>query len=68
MPPLNCTKTEMADKAEESILINGFDGMTAKIFGTSEVLSRHILGLVASHRGRDRDHKMYENAPLVNHG
>ena len=50
-PTLNCTKIKMADKADESILINGFDGMTAKMCGTSRALSKHILGLVASHCG-----------------
>ena len=59
--------TELEDKADESILINGCDGMTAKICGTSRALSRHILGLIPSLRGRDRDPTMYENAPLVNH-
>jgi len=58
----------MADKADESILINGFDSMTAKMCATSRALSRHILRFVASHRGRDRDSTMYKNAPLVNHG
>ena len=50
----------MADKIDESILINCFDGMTAKICGTSRALSRYILGLVASQRGRDSDPTMYE--------
>ena len=61
-------KTEMADKADEPIVTNGFDGMTAKICGTSRALSRHVLGLVASHRGRDRDPTIYKNVHLVNNG
>ena len=58
----------MADKEDESILINGFDSMTAKMYATSRAPSRHMLRLVASQRGKESDPPMYKNAPLVNHG